>query len=68
MVRELLYPKVLVIRLDEETLADLEFIASYEHKSRGAMARDILVEKVQAYSRRPDYKAYRRKLSRMIDG
>lgn len=61
-----MYPKVLVIRLDDETLTELDRIAEWEHKSRGALARDILVEKVQVYSRRPEYKAHRRRVDRMV--
>ncbi len=65
-MREVLYPKSLVIRIDEDSLRELDVIAVFEKVSRCALARQILIEKIQVYNRRPDYKAYRKKMDRMI--
>jgi len=66
--KEILYPESLSIRLDTETMQDLEVIATYEKTSRSTLARHILVEKTQTYGRRPDFKAWRKRFERRMTG
>lgn len=58
------YSVTMTVRLDEETARDLKPIALFERKRVGTLVRDILVEKVQVYSRRPEYKKWRKDLAK----
>lgn len=61
-----LYPNTLSVRLDNATLEELEIIARFEKTRRAEIARRILVEKTQVYQRRPEYKAFKKELERML--
>lgn len=56
------YPVILGIRLDDDTDSELTKIGLFEKKKRGPLVRDILVETVQRYRRRPDYLKFIRQL------
>jgi hypothetical protein len=50
------------VRMDYETLRELDRIALFEHEKRAALARRFLIEKVQTYLRNPVYKRFLKQL------
>lgn len=57
-VPEVTHECTLTVRVDYETLHELERIALYEHEKRATLARRFIVEKVQTYLRNPAYKRF----------
>lgn len=54
----------ITVRLDWDTVKELEKIALFEHDKRAPLMRRIIVEKVQVYQRNPAYKRFLKQLER----
>jgi predicted transcriptional regulator len=50
------------VRLDYDTLRELDRIALFEHEKRATLARRFIIEKVQTYLRNPAYKRFLKQL------
>lgn len=60
--RTVSFPYTLGVRLDWDTLKEIEIIGLFDKKKPGTWARDVLVAKVQTYLRRHDYNRFKRQL------
>jgi plasmid stability protein len=56
------YPLNLSVKIDWDIRKKLALIAAFEHKKPSALARDILVEKIQVYERNPAFKRFLKQL------
>jgi predicted transcriptional regulator len=54
------------VRLDCETLRELDRIALFEHEKRATIARRFIIEKVQTYLRNPAYKRFLKQLEEKV--
>jgi hypothetical protein len=57
-IRKPLFTIPLTVKIDAEIYTLLGLIADFEHKKRGTLARDILVEKIKVYERNPAFKRF----------
>jgi hypothetical protein len=54
------FPIVFSLKVNWDLRKNIEKIALFEKKKPATWARDILVEKIQVYERRPDYLKFKR--------
>ncbi len=57
-VPEVRHECTLTVRLDYESLRELDRIALFEHEKRATLARRFIVDKIQTYLRNPAYKRF----------
>ena len=57
-VKKVLFTIPLTVKVDVEIYLMLGLIGDFEHKKRGTLARDILVEKIKVYERNPAFKRF----------
>jgi hypothetical protein len=61
-VRPIHYTISVSIKIDYDTLKELDLMAAFERKKRGTMLRDFLIEKCRTYERYPAFKRFLRQL------
>lgn len=54
----------ITVRVDPQTLSEMDEIASFEKIDRAVWARKILMEKIQVYKRNPKFKFFLRTITK----
>ena len=62
---KLLYPFGVSVKVDLDTLNELDLIAMFDRKKRATMIREWLIEKIRVYKRYPAYKSFLANLREM---